>query len=144
MRRAPRSLPNKTPANTFPKSSVSRSGTITSFRCHQTGIPSEVFASGYNLKLNGLSIGLKHYAPAHTDSDIAVTFGEADIVHVADTFWNGIYPFIDYSTGGSIDGMIAASNANLAATTDNTSSFRGTANLSAIEQNSRIFAICLL
>ena len=57
---------------------------------------------------------------AHTDSDISVTFGEADIVHVADTFWNGIYPFIDYSTGGSIDGMIAASDANLAATTDTT------------------------
>ena len=84
------------------------------------GIPSEVFASEHNLKLNGLSIGLKRYAPAHTDSDICVTFAEADIVHVADTFWNGIYPFIDYSTGGSIDGMIAASDANLAATTDKT------------------------
>ena len=55
-----------------------------------------------------------------TDSDISVTFGEADVIHVADTFWNGVYPFIDYSTGGSIDGMIAASDANLAATTDNT------------------------
>ena len=32
---------------------------------------------------------------------------------------NGIYPFIDYSTGG-IDGMIAASDANLAATTNDT------------------------
>lgn len=84
------------------------------------GIPSEVFASEHNLKLNGLSIGLKRYAPAHTDSDICVTFAEADIVHVADTFWNGIYPFIDYSTGGSINGMIAASDANLAATTDKT------------------------
>ena len=38
----------------------------------------------------------------------------------ADTFWNGIYPFIDYSTGGSIDGTIAACDANLAATTDKT------------------------
>ena len=84
------------------------------------GIPSEVFASERNLKLNGSSIGLKYYGPAHTDSDISVTFGEADIVHVADTYWNGIYPFIDYSTGGSIDGMIAASDANLAATTDKT------------------------
>lgn len=28
------------------------------------------------------------------------------MVHVADTFWNGVYPFIDYSTGGSIDGQI--------------------------------------
>jgi glyoxylase-like metal-dependent hydrolase (beta-lactamase superfamily II) len=84
------------------------------------GIPSEVFARERSLKLNGSSIGLKYYGPAHTDSDIAVTFGEADVVHVADTYWNGIYPFIDYSTGGSIDDMIAASDANLAATTDKT------------------------
>jgi glyoxylase-like metal-dependent hydrolase (beta-lactamase superfamily II) len=84
------------------------------------GIPGEVFAKEHRLKLNGATIDLKYYAPAHTDSDISVTFSEADIVHVADTFWNGIYPFIDYSTGGSIDGMIAASDANLAATTNNT------------------------
>jgi glyoxylase-like metal-dependent hydrolase (beta-lactamase superfamily II) len=84
------------------------------------GIPSEVFATEHSLRLNGSSIRLKRYAPAHTDSDISVTFAEADIVHVGDTFWNGIYPFIDYSTGGSIDGMIAASDANLAATTDKT------------------------
>jgi glyoxylase-like metal-dependent hydrolase (beta-lactamase superfamily II) len=84
------------------------------------GIPSEVFAGEHRLKLNGSSIGLKHYGSAHTDSDISVTFAEANIVHVADTFWSGIYPFIDYSTGGSIDGMIAASDANLAATTNET------------------------
>jgi glyoxylase-like metal-dependent hydrolase (beta-lactamase superfamily II) len=84
------------------------------------GIPAEVFATEHNLKLNGASIRLKYYGPAHTDSDIFVSFAEADIVHVADTFWNGIYPFIDYSTGGSIDGMIAASDANLAAATGNT------------------------
>jgi glyoxylase-like metal-dependent hydrolase (beta-lactamase superfamily II) len=84
------------------------------------GIPGEVFASDQNLRLNGSSIALRYYGVAHTDSDISVTFTEADIVHVADTFWNGIYPFIDYSTGGSIDGMIAASDANLGATTDKT------------------------
>jgi glyoxylase-like metal-dependent hydrolase (beta-lactamase superfamily II) len=84
------------------------------------GIPSEIFASEHSLKLNGASIGLKYYGPAHTDSDISVTFAEANIVHVGDTFWNGIYPFIDHSTGGSIDGMIAASDANLAATNNDT------------------------
>jgi glyoxylase-like metal-dependent hydrolase (beta-lactamase superfamily II) len=84
------------------------------------GIPSEVFATEHNLRLNGSSIALKYYGSAHTDSDISVTFTEANVVHVGDTFWNGIYPFIDYSTGGSIDGMIAASNANLAATTNDT------------------------
>jgi glyoxylase-like metal-dependent hydrolase (beta-lactamase superfamily II) len=84
------------------------------------GIPSEVFASERSLNLNGSSIALKHYGAAHTDSDISVTFGEADILHAGDTFWNGIYPFIDYSTGGNIDGMIAASEANISATTDKT------------------------
>ena len=99
---------------------MSRIGTTISFRCRPGGIPSEVFANEHRLKLNGASISLKYYGPAHTDSDISVTFGEANIVHVADTFWNGIYPFIDYSTGGSIDGMIAASDANLAATNNDT------------------------
>jgi glyoxylase-like metal-dependent hydrolase (beta-lactamase superfamily II) len=83
-------------------------------------IPGEVFATEHSLKLNGASIHLKHYGSAHTDGDISVTFAEANIVHVGDTYWNGIYPFIDYSTGGSINGMIAASDANLAATRDDT------------------------
>lgn len=84
------------------------------------GIPGEVLTGERTLALNGASIELKANGPAHTDSDISATFVEADIVHVGDTFWNGIYPFIDYSTGGSIDGMIAACDANLAATTNET------------------------
>ena len=56
---------------------------------------------------------LKYYGPAHTDSDIWVNFTDADVVHVGDTWWNGVYPFIDYSTGGSIDGQIQAAEANL-------------------------------
>ena len=83
-------------------------------------VPSEIFSAEKTLTLNGSVLRLKHYGPAHTDSDISVTFSEADIVHVADTYWNGIYPFIDYSTGGSIGGMITATEANLAAATDQT------------------------
>ncbi len=83
-------------------------------------VPTEVFSSEKTLSLSGSTLHLKHYDPAHTDSDISVNFGEADILHVADTYWNGIYPFIDYSTGGSIGGMIKATEANLAAVTDRT------------------------
>jgi glyoxylase-like metal-dependent hydrolase (beta-lactamase superfamily II) len=83
-------------------------------------IPSEVISANHAFKFNGASIELKPYKPAHTDGDLSVTFGEADILHVGDTYWNGIYPFIDYSTGGSIDGMIAASEANFGAATENT------------------------
>jgi glyoxylase-like metal-dependent hydrolase (beta-lactamase superfamily II) len=81
-------------------------------------IPSEVFDVERALELNGTTLALKHYAPAHTDSDISVHFTDANIFHVGDTFWNGYYPFIDYSTGGSIDGMIRATEANLAKVTD--------------------------
>ena len=84
------------------------------------GIPSDVFDQERRLKINGMTIALKHYGPAHTDSDISVMLSEANVVHVADTFWNGTYPFIDYSTGGSIDGMIAASDANIASTNNET------------------------
>jgi glyoxylase-like metal-dependent hydrolase (beta-lactamase superfamily II) len=63
---------------------------------------------------------LKHYSPAHTDSDISVYFSEADILHTGDTFWNRDYPFIDYGTGGSIDGQIRAAEANIAKVTDKT------------------------
>src|SRR5215475_12144621 len=83
-------------------------------------IPSELIDSEKRLALNQSTLHLKYYGPAHTDGDISVTFGEADILHAGDTYWNGIYPFIDYSTGGSVDGMIAASDANLAAATNNT------------------------
>jgi glyoxylase-like metal-dependent hydrolase (beta-lactamase superfamily II) len=81
-------------------------------------IPTAVFQDERTVHLNGATIALKHYAPAHTDSDIYAHFTDVDILHVADTFWNGYYPFIDYSTGGSIDGMIRATEANLAKVTD--------------------------
>ena len=82
------------------------------------GLPTETFIEQHRLRHNGQTLELKHYGPAHTDSDISVRFAEADVLHVADTFWDGVYPFIDYSTGGSIDGMIRAAAANVAATTE--------------------------
>ncbi len=63
--------------------------------------------------LNGETIQLRRYTPAHTDSDISVHFERADILHTGDTWFNGMYPFADYNSGGSIDGMIAASSENL-------------------------------
>jgi glyoxylase-like metal-dependent hydrolase (beta-lactamase superfamily II) len=83
-------------------------------------IPSTVFAEQYTVHASGSTLELKHYLPAHTDSDIAVHFTEADILHAGDTFWNRSYPFIDYSTGGSIDGQIRAAIENLAKVGGNT------------------------
>ena len=86
----------------------------------KSALPTKVFEKDLKLHLNGTTLALDHYPPAHTDSDIFIEFTDADIIHVADTFWNGYFPFIDYSTGGSIDGMIRAAEANIARVSDKT------------------------
>jgi len=83
-------------------------------------IPTDVFNADKTLHLNGATIELKYYGPAHTDGDVSAHFVEADVLHTGDTWWNGHYPFIDYSTGGNIDGMIRAAEANVAKVTDET------------------------
>jgi glyoxylase-like metal-dependent hydrolase (beta-lactamase superfamily II) len=88
-------------------------------------LPTTTFDDEHRLHHNDTNISLKYYGPAHTDSDISVVFEEADVVHVGDTWWNGIYPFIDYSTGGSIDGMIRAAERNVGMVTDKTTVIPG-------------------
>ena len=83
-------------------------------------IPSTVFKDEHTLDFNNTTLMLNYYSPAHTDSDISVYFPEADILHTGDTFWNRDYPFIDYASGGSIDGHISAAEANIAKVTDKT------------------------
>jgi glyoxylase-like metal-dependent hydrolase (beta-lactamase superfamily II) len=78
-------------------------------------LPSKVFATRHRMRVNDTEIEMKYYSPAHTDSDISVYFTEADVLHTGDTWWNGVYPFIDYSTGGNIDGTIRAAEANVKA-----------------------------
>ena len=88
-------------------------------------VPTTVFSDEFNLHHNDTNIALKYYGPAHTDSDVSAVFEEADVILVGDTWWNGIYPFIDYSTGGSIDGMIRAVDRNLSVVTDKTTIIPG-------------------
>jgi cyclase len=70
-------------------------------------MPTQVFPVSLNLRLNDESMLLMHVAPAHTDTDIFVHFEGTNVLHMGDVFFNGMYPFIDASTGGHIDGMIA-------------------------------------
>lgn len=83
-------------------------------------LPTVTVRDELTLHVNGTAVALKYYGPCHTDTDVRVTFPEADVVHVGDTWWNGHYPFIDYSTGGSIDGSIRAAETNLDAVGDKT------------------------
>lgn len=83
-------------------------------------LPTVLFKTEHTQHFNGEAILVKTYKPAHTDCDSSIYFPNADILHVADTFWNSYYPMIDYSTGGNIDGMILAAKQNVARTTNKT------------------------
>lgn len=83
-------------------------------------LPTQTFAEKQNLKRNGENIRLEHYAAAHTDTDLSVMFTDSNVLHTGDTWFNGMYPFIDYSSGGNIDGMIAAAGKSLSIATAST------------------------
>jgi glyoxylase-like metal-dependent hydrolase (beta-lactamase superfamily II) len=76
-------------------------------------LPSKLFDTSATVHLNGSDIRLQRYTPAHTDTDISVFFPEANVLHTGDTWFNGFYPFIDYDSGGSIHGLLAATLENL-------------------------------
>src|SRR5712692_5489571 len=73
-------------------------------------LPQQTFAAIYKLQANGETLALQHLAPAHTDTDIYVHFQKASVIQMGDVFFNGMYPYIDPGTGGTITGMIAAAD----------------------------------
>jgi glyoxylase-like metal-dependent hydrolase (beta-lactamase superfamily II) len=76
-------------------------------------LPTVLFAHSHPVTLNGELIQLRRYTPAHTDTDISVFFSKANVLHTGDTWFNGFYPFVDYDSGGSIQGLLTASTENL-------------------------------
>ncbi len=83
-------------------------------------LPVVTFTDAVTFHWNGDDIRVFHVAPAHTDGDAVIHFQKANVIHAGDTFFNGMYPFIDTSTGGSLDGMIAAADRILARADDET------------------------
>lgn len=78
-------------------------------------LPVVTFEDGVTLNLNGDTLHVVHVANAHTDGDLLVHWQKANVLHMGDTFFNKMsFPFIDLSSGGSIDGMIAAADKGLA------------------------------
>lgn len=84
------------------------------------GLPVITFSRDVTFHLNADEIHAFHVRNAHTDGDAVVYFRNANVIHAGDIFFNGIYPFIDVSMGGSIDGMISAANRLVALATADT------------------------
>jgi glyoxylase-like metal-dependent hydrolase (beta-lactamase superfamily II) len=83
-------------------------------------IPNLVLTADKTLRFDGETVKILHYGAGHTDGDLAVYFRSADVLQTGDMFWNGLYPFIDYVAGGSIDGTIRGADDSIALTTDQT------------------------
>jgi cyclase len=86
----------------------------------KVALPVVTFTQSMSFHLNGEEIRIVHVPRAHTDGDSIVHFVGSDVVHMGDTFFNGMYPFIDGSTGGTVPGMLAAADQVIAMTTDKT------------------------
>ena len=75
--------------------------------------PAQTFSDAMTLYRNGEEVHVFHVRTAHTDGDAVVHFKKANVVHAGDLYFSGLYPFIDASSGGCLDGMIAAADAML-------------------------------
>jgi len=91
----------------------------------KVALPVVTFADSLSFHLNGDEIYGFHVANAHTDGDTIVVFRKANVVHMGDVFFGDAYPFIDLSSGGSINGTIAACDRVLAMIDDRTKVIRG-------------------
>jgi cyclase len=75
--------------------------------------PQATFTDRLKIYFNNEDLSLSYVPLAHTDTDILIRYEKANVLHMGDIFFNGMYPFIDVATGGNINGMILAANAGV-------------------------------
>ncbi len=83
-------------------------------------LPVVTFTESVTFHWNGDEIHVFHVEPAHTDGDAIIHFKASNVIHAGDVFFNGMYPFIDTSTGGTLGGMIDATRRMLDVSDDET------------------------
>ena len=71
-------------------------------------LPVITFDHDVTVHLNGEDIRALHFPAGHTDGDAIIFFPKNNVVHMGDDFVRYGFPFIDVSSGGSVQGMIAA------------------------------------
>jgi len=69
-------------------------------------LPVITFDQSVTIHFNGERIDVLHFPAGHTDGDSIIFFRESNVVHMGDHFFNGIYPYIDLSSGGNVEGFI--------------------------------------
>jgi cyclase len=83
-------------------------------------LPIVTFGETMAFHLGGETVHVVHVPPAHTDGDAIIHFMRANTLHMGDIFFNGSYPFVDVSSGGSFPGVVDAVSAALRYVNDST------------------------
>ena len=96
--------------------------------------PDITFTDEFSIKFNGERAMLFHFDNAHTDGDVAIYFPKQNVMHLGDIYFHQRYPFIDVSSGGSLDGIIKAVNQILFIANNNTKIIPGHGKLSNREE----------
>lgn len=81
-------------------------------------LPKVTFADSVTFHMNGETVHVFYAKNAHTDGDVIIHFKESNIFHCGDVFVRYGFPFIDQGAGGSIDGMIKATENLISITND--------------------------
>ena len=67
-------------------------------------LPVITFQDSVSVHFNGEEIRVIHYPHGHTDGDSVIFFTRSNVVHMGDQFFNGMFPFVDLSSGGDVEG----------------------------------------
>ena len=91
----------------------------------EAALPGMTFSEDLTFYMNGEEVHVFHLGPGHTDGDAIVYFHNANVIHLGDLYFNGLYPYIGIEAGGSINTMIQVGNTVLEMIDDTTTIIPG-------------------
>jgi len=74
----------------------------------EIALPKITFKDSMTLFFNGQEIRAIHLPSAHSEGDLIFHFRRANVIQTGDIYFSNGFPFINISSGGTIDGMVAA------------------------------------
>jgi len=72
----------------------------------EQALPTVTYPGTMALRQGPYRLTLANYGSAHTDGDTIIYIAPANVAVLGDIFSNHVYPIIDLTSGGSIDGLI--------------------------------------
>ena len=83
-------------------------------------LPIITFNDKMSLYINDEQVAIFRVEHAHTDGDALLYFTESNVLHTGDVYFNGMYPYIDLNSSGSVNGYIDAVKQTLKLINDDT------------------------